>query len=133
MRAVLDAGQHDGIVEEFLFEEAADGKGFTFAIKRTSEVGSVLDQNQKVRNNHDGYSPTRNMRRVAAIPNGIIHEWIQKYGVDPTAKGNEKLLWRLLDSNEYQHLRTDGKSSRIYVTPSRYAVVQHKPQPLVIA
>lgn len=133
MRSVIDDGAHDGIVEEFIYDESAGRNEHRFAIKRTADVSGALAENARARANSDGYSKSRDMRRVASIPDIIRFQWIEKFGTDPCAKGNEKLLWRLLNSNEYAYLRTDSKSSRLFVTPTQYKVVDKKPQPLVIA
>lgn len=132
MRSVIDDGAHDGIVEEFIYDEAAAKNEHRFAIKRTADVSGALAENARARANSDGYSKSRDMRRVASIPDIIRFQWIEKFGVDPCAKGNENLLWRLLNSNEYAHLRTDSKSSRLFVTPTTYKTVEKKPTPLVI-
>ena len=132
MKSVIDDGAHDGIVEEFIYDQAAGKNEHRFAIKRTADVSGALAENARARLNSDGYSKTRDMRRVASIPDIIRFQWIEKFGVDPCAKGNEKLLWRLLNSNEYAHLRTDGKSSRLFVTPTRAVDVKAKPTPLIV-
>lgn len=135
MRALLDDGAHDGVVEEFLFDEGHQPKNHhSFAIKHTQDVEPVLKDNARLRALNDGYSPSRGMRRVARIPTVIVLKWIEQYGVDPTMKGNEALLWRLLNSNEYAYLRTDSKSSRVFWTsPTTAKQVPIAPQPLVIA
>jgi hypothetical protein len=75
-------------------------------IKRDYDVSTVLDENKRRQNLNDGYSPTRDLQHVASIPVGVIQLWIQKYGVDPTSKGHEVLLARLLNDPDWRWLRT---------------------------
>ncbi|MCW5730427.1 MAG: hypothetical protein KIT20_06705 [Alphaproteobacteria bacterium] len=96
----LDA--HGGMVE-FLHEDPATGR---FAIESRAEVGAVLERNRALRGANDGYSPSRELRRVASIPPIVQLLWIERYGADPLAPGNEALLRRLLNSSEWSHLRT---------------------------
>lgn len=134
MRAILDDGAHDGVVQEFIYDEGHQAKNHhSFAIKHTADVEPNLKENARLRTLNDGYSPSRTMRRVASIPPIVILQWIEKYGVDPTAKGNEQLLWRLLNSSEYAYLRTDSKSSRVFWTsPTTAKQVPVAKPPLVI-
>lgn len=75
-------------------------------IKRDYDVGVVLEENKRRQNLNDGYSPSRDLQHVASIPIGVVQLWIKTYGVDPTAKGQEVLLARLLNDPEWKWLRT---------------------------
>lgn len=66
----------------------------------------VIEDNKRVQNNGDGYTPSRDLQRVASIPIWVIHKWTQDYGVDPTKRGNEVLLARLLNDPDWRWLRT---------------------------
>jgi hypothetical protein len=90
-----------GIAERLLFH--ADG---TFALQRTCDVTAAIEANKELRKSGDGYSPSRDLRRVASIPVAVQFEWLRRYGADPLAKGNEALLRRLLNDPEWAHLRT---------------------------
>ena len=133
MRALLDDGADDGIAEELIYDEGHQGKNrHSFAVKRTQDVDPVLKDNARLRALNDGYSPSRSMRRVARIPTVIILKWIEEFGYDPTAKGHEKKLWELLNSNEYAYLRTDSKPSRLFISPNKAVDVHMPPKPLVV-
>jgi hypothetical protein len=91
----------DGIGEELIFH--GDG---SFAIRRFEDVEPIVERNKALQTAGDGYSATREWRRVASIPVTVQMQWINRYGVDPLAKGNEALLKRLLNDPEWRHLRT---------------------------
>ncbi len=94
-------GIHDGVAERLLFH--ADG---SFALRRTCDATAAIEANKALSGDGDGYSPSRDLRRVASIPIGVQFEWMRRYGADPLAKGNETLLRRLLNDPEWAYLRT---------------------------
>ena len=101
-KLVLDDGKHTGIKEDFIWDEG-EGK---FHIHRYADVEPIIDANKRLYNNGDGYSKSREWKRVASIPIAVQLQWIQKYGCDPLGKGNEKLLKRILNDPEWRYLRT---------------------------
>jgi len=75
--------------------------------KTEQDVEDILEHNKNLANHDDkGWTKTKEWRRVAEIPNVVQEMWIQQYGADPMAKGNEKLLRRLLNDPENRYLRT---------------------------
>ena len=104
MRRFVEATP-DGISEHLDFH--GDG---SFAVVRSQDVEPILEQNKRLQTEGDGYSPSREWRRVASILVTVQMQWIEKYGVDPLAKGNEALLKRLLNDPEWRHLRTSPGS-----------------------
>lgn len=75
--------------------------------RHEQNVESVIENNKALANHDDkGWSPSKEWRRVAEIPNVVHLDWITKHGVDPMAKGNEKLLKRLLNDPDNRFLRT---------------------------
>ncbi len=91
----------DGIAERLLFH--GDG---SIALQRSGDVTAAIDANKALCSDGDGYSPSRELRRVASIPVGVQLEWIRRFGTDPLAKSNEPLLRRLLNDPEWAYLRT---------------------------
>lgn len=83
-----------------------DGK--TTEMLATSDVTAHLEQNKAMANHNDGYSPTREFRRVASIPAIIILKWKEELGVDfySTDPEQKRKVRQLLNSNEYLFLRT---------------------------
>lgn len=71
-----------------------------------ADVAPVLEQNKAMAAHNDGYSPSRELRRVASIPYAIGYKWLNEEGwwfMDPAAK--DKLAQKL-NSSEYAYLRT---------------------------
>jgi hypothetical protein len=77
-----------------------------FALRRSGDVEPVLEANKRALVGGDGYTPSRDLRRIASIPPAVQLLWIERYGVDPLRRGNEDLLRRLLNDPEWMHLRT---------------------------
>lgn len=83
-----------------------------FSITMSTDVSGAIDQNKRLRTANDGYSPSREMRRVASIPNALISKWRDE-GFDIYDKNNHAELLRRLDSSDYAFLRTaDGRLGR---------------------
>jgi len=96
----IDGGR-DGVSQALLFH--GDG---SLALRWSQDVEPVLVRNGRLRDRDDGYSRSRELRRVASIPAVVQLAWIRRYGADPLAKGNEALLRRLLNDPEWRYLRT---------------------------
>lgn len=92
-------------VDHYMIE---DEGGMQF--RSTQPVDAMLDRNRAMATHNDGYTPSRDMRRVASIPFGLIHEWMVNEGwnaLDPECA--DKLMQKL-NSSEYAYLRTaDGR------------------------
>ena len=66
----------------------------------------MLDTNRKLQNENDGYSKSREVRRVASIPAVVQQEWVLKYGYNPVTATDKTLLRKLLNSYDWAYLRT---------------------------
>jgi hypothetical protein len=75
-------------------------------ILSSQDVESMLDTAKAMANHNDGYSPSRELRRVAVIPPVIQLKWMNEYGVDPLHPDHNDLLCRLLNDPDYAFLRT---------------------------
>ncbi len=84
-----------------------DMEGGGFALHYSQDVEPVLDFNKaKQLAGRDYYASDPDMWKVASIPVTVHYEWIRRYGTDPLAQGNEKLLERLLNDPEWRYLKT---------------------------
>ena len=82
-------------------------------IETTQDVEPMLDQNKALQND-EGYSKNgikNEMWHFASIPIVVQLQWLKKYGPvnDPMKKGNERLLFSLLNDPEYRYLKTTNK------------------------
>jgi len=90
----------------WLWRDDPDGPGATAVA--VQDVGGLLEQNKAMSTHNDGYTPSREMRRVASIPAVIQMKWMIEEGWDCMSNdpGCQKKLAEKLDSNEYMYLRT---------------------------
>jgi hypothetical protein len=87
--------------------ENADGST-TFAASQ--DTSAILDANQAMRSENDGYTPSRDFRRVASVPFAILYQWAHEEGwpdpMDPPADA----FMRKLNDSDWGKLRTaDGR------------------------
>ena len=97
------------ITETFL-DNGADG----IVQKRSIDVKPILENNKRLYNQNDGYSPDKGLKRIATIPTIILEIWTKEYHKDQN-KGNwfelpkdiqQKILREKLNSSDYRYFRT---------------------------
>lgn len=78
----------------------------TVIVRKTQDVTPILDHNKALANHDDGYSRSREMRRVASIPLVVIEQW-RAEGFD-LLSGNfdRKELRRRLNDSDNRFFRT---------------------------
>lgn len=85
-----------------------DGKETRFAA--TQDVAPRLELNKQMATHNDGYSPSRELRRVASIPYAIGIKWLNEEGWWFMDAGHDpdvaKKLAAKLNDAEYAYLRT---------------------------
>lgn len=75
-------------------------------IARCQDVEAILDHNKALATHDDGYSADRGLRRAASIPLAVVEKWMTEYGVDVLDPEHGPAVKKLLNSNEWAHLRT---------------------------
>lgn len=70
-----------------------------------------LEENKRLQNLNDGYSPSRDLRRVASIPNVLLLKMLREDGISPIAffrKPKEYKTWlrRKIYDPDYRYLLT---------------------------
>jgi hypothetical protein len=75
-------------------------------IASSQDTGPYLDQNKAMANENDGYSPSRDLRRVARIPYIVQQLWLNEEGWDAFDPAHADKLAAKLNSSEWAHLRT---------------------------
>jgi hypothetical protein len=83
-----------------------DNEDGTYTVLSEYDAEPILDRNKALANHNDGYSPSREMRRVASIPLILWLKWLQDEGWDAFAPECADRLRRKLNSSEYMWLRT---------------------------
>lgn len=90
--------------ERTYFISHGDG---SFSIQTQADVTPMIENNKALYNHDDGgWSRDRQWRRAASIPNAVIHQWMTQYGVNVFNKDHAGAVKRLLNSSEWQALRT---------------------------
>lgn len=91
----------NGIVREW--HTNPDG---TYAVvSRQVNESQILERNKALLSHNDGYTPSREMQRVASIPLIVIEEY-QARGINLYSPENEHILQRILDDSDFRHFRT---------------------------
>lgn len=79
--------------------------GDEMALERVQDVEAILNNNKRLANEGKGYSPSRELRRVASIPLVIYEQWMQE---DMPKGKKDQAAWikRKLRDPEWRFLRT---------------------------
>jgi hypothetical protein len=98
------------ILREHFIDEAA-GKSF---IQSTQDVEPFIRRNKQRFNEDDGcWSPSRELREVAVVPNIVVEQWLHRYGINAYSDADTPKVLALLDMPEWRFLRTaPGKLSK---------------------
>lgn len=94
----------DGVTTTHEYDAATD----TSIVRRHQDVEAILEANKALQNADDkGWvSRSREMRRVASIPNVIIEKWRIEKGIDVFNPNHKEAVKRLLNDPEWLYLRT---------------------------
>ncbi len=84
----------------------------TVTIGSVQDCEPIIEHNKRLQNFNDGYSPSRELRRVASIPLIVFEGWLQEDGLswlDYSLMGRrEQAAYRArrLLSSDWRHLKT---------------------------
>lgn len=84
-----------------------DGNG-GIEVRMSGDVAPLLDQNKAMANHNDGYSKSRELRRVASIPPIVRMKWLTEEGFDCLDPQHQDKLAKKLNDPDYAYLRTAG-------------------------
>jgi len=101
MSKILPFVSDNGIRREWHDHE--DG---TYSVVERQDAAPILEINKAMATHNDGYTPSREMRRAASIPNLLIHKWLVEEGWNALDPACSKKLKQKLNSSEYLYLRT---------------------------
>ena len=102
--SILRSVDPDGT--KYFFED--DG---TLTVKNSQDVNPILKKNKRMYNDGDGYSASKDLKRVASIPTLVLTLWAKEYNGSNNWFGipneeRKKILKRKLNSNEFRYFRT---------------------------
>lgn len=83
-------------------------------IKTVQDVGPILEHAKRLRNENNGWSQSKELRRAFLLPLALVEKWKQEEGVDAMASAYDpdvaKWLLKKLSDPDYAYLRTaDGR------------------------
>ena len=84
----------------------SDNGDGSHTIHSEQDVDAILDRNAALATHNDGYSPSREMRRVGSIPMSLIHLWKTVEGWDALRPENADRLKKKLNDIDFFKLRT---------------------------
>lgn len=87
----------------YTWEDTEDGG---YLIHGKADHAAVLDYNKAQFNHNDGYTPSRELRRVASIPLHLMVQWLQEEGWWALNPEHSDRLVRKLNDPDYAYLRT---------------------------
>jgi len=102
----------DGLKKTTYIKDDIDGKIVT---KEEVNIKPHLEHNKRLFTLNDGYSKSRDMKRVASIPTIALQVWAKEYNGSNNWFGLPKdvqknILKKKLNSSEFQYFRTaEGK------------------------
>lgn len=78
-------------------------------IRRSVDVEPRIEANKKLQGAGDGYTPSRDMRRIASIPLGVVEMWRTVDGINIYDRNHWKAVMRKLRDPDWRWLKTvDG-------------------------
>lgn len=93
---------------KYVWKDEADGSTTIVGQQSAADLDAIFERNKAMANHNDGYTPSRDMARIASIPLSIIYKWMTEEGWDPFSPDPDcqRKLAQKLDSSEYRYLRT---------------------------
>ena len=86
----------------------------TTIIETIQDLDPYIEANKREQaSGHDGYTPSREMRKVASIPIEIVNQWMVERGINALRPEDWPKVAALLDDPDHRFLRTDAGVSRI--------------------
>jgi hypothetical protein len=109
LKRLFDYDPETGVRQIFHYDEMTGD----VHIETQQDVEPLLNRNKALQNNEE-YSKQgikNEMWHFAHVPIVVQLKWLVKYGAenDPMKKGNEKLLFSLLNDPEWRYLKATNK------------------------
>jgi hypothetical protein len=82
---------------------SSDDDGGTWNLRYEQDVSPLLDANKSAQ--VDSWDKRADMWHAASIPNVVLMEWVVKHGIEYWNPNHKEGVKRLLNSDEYRHLR----------------------------
>ena len=92
--------------------QESDGK---LTIHNQQNLNPLMERNKKLYTLNDGYTPSKDMKRIASVPPIILQIWTKEYNGNNNwwalpKETQNKILRTKLNSSEFRYFRTaEGK------------------------
>lgn len=83
-----------------------DNEDGTFTVTQTQDCEAIIELNKAMYNHNDGYTPSRDMKRIASIPNTFVYKWLVEEGWNANDPRYGDRLKRKLNDPDWRFLRT---------------------------
>ena len=88
--------------------QESDGK---LTINNQQNLNPLMERNKKLYTQNDGYTPSRDMRRIASVPPIILQIWAKEYNGTRNwwalpKEIQKKIMKTKLNSSEFRYFRT---------------------------
>ena len=98
----------DGLKKETFLLDSQDKQ---IVIKEEIKIDSHLKHNKELYNLNDGYSKSRELKRVASIPTLALQVWANEYNGTKNwfalpAEVQKQIMKKKLNSNEFRYFKT---------------------------
>lgn len=97
---LLDFNPHTGLKTWFSSDDEDGGR---WHVRYEQDAAPILDRNKAAQ--AERQDTKSEMWHAASVPNVVLMEWAVKHGVRAWDKNHADGVKRLLNSNEYRHLR----------------------------
>jgi len=78
----------------------------TFRIVTAQDCSAIVERNKRLQAAGNGYTPSRDLRWAASVPNIFIEQWMKETGVNCYSKEFGDILRRKLNDPDFRHFRT---------------------------
>ena len=100
--------EQDGLVKTTYH---SDDPNKHVVIERNVDYKPIIEHNKKMYTHNDGYSKSRDLKRVASIPTLVLELWTKEYNGTGnwfalSKEEQQKILKKKLNSSEFQYFRT---------------------------
>lgn len=99
---MIDDGSFNGLRK--WIRSSDEGEGTVQVSYEQLGLGQMLDDNKRAQN-HGELNRSGEMWHAAKVPAIVLLEWMTKYGIDASNPNHAAGVKRLLNSNEYAHLK----------------------------
>lgn len=104
---ILD--QYGNVISTVQYDDMTD----TTYVRVSQDCEPIIEHNKRLKSLNDGYSPSREMKRMASIPLALFQRWLQDDGLTwndywnrMDRKERSRYRARKLMSSDWRHLRT---------------------------